>query len=87
VKWERPEPRKVVVVGDEDLAGALSGDREVSIAPSHSISGNPARLDVGPVTVREDAEWEAAVRRRERWVTTALAWPLMVRYGCAVMLR
>jgi sulfotransferase family protein len=47
----------------------------------HSLSGNPMRFARGPVVVRADDEWKQRLPIPEQRVVTALALPLMRRYG------
>ncbi len=54
--------------------------REVVLAPTHSVAGNPSRHRTGPVTVRADEEWVTSMRRRDALVVTGLTWPLLLRY-------
>ena len=49
--------------------------------PTHSVGGNPVRMISGSVTIEPDEEWRAEISRRDRFVTTALALPLLGRYG------
>lgn len=66
----RPEP---------DL-GFLDG-RRATLAPNHTVSGNPVRLRHGEIELREDTEWVASLPARDRAAVTSLAWPLLRRYG------
>jgi len=45
---------------------------EVTLAPTHSVAGNPNRHTTGTVRIRGDMEWRAAMPRRDRLVVTAL---------------
>lgn len=63
-----------------DVASALTGPRQVTPTPNHSISGNPSKFDKGAVQLREDREWAAAMEGKDFWVTTALTWPLLLWY-------
>lgn len=78
------DPRQVLetiggFVGTE-LTAALSGDRELTLSPNHSISGNPSKFETGAITLREDSEWRAVMESKDFWVTTLLVWPLLLRY-------
>lgn len=53
--------------------------------PNHSVSGNPSRFKTGSVSLRSDDEWLRAQRVKDRLTTTALTWPLLLRYGYSLM--
>ncbi|HEV8439289.1 MAG TPA: sulfotransferase [Methylomirabilota bacterium] len=53
----------------------------VELRPTHSVCGNPDRLQTGPVELRDDKEWKTAMRLADRRFVGALTWPLLVRYG------
>ena len=78
------EPQHVLeMIGEfvgADLTAGLTGPREVTPAPNHSISGNPSKFDTGAVQLREDREWAVAMETKDFWVTTALTWPLLLLY-------
>lgn len=57
------------------------GSTEVTLEPSHTISGNPMRFGSGVVPLRLDEEWRARLSRRHRIMVSAVSWPLMRRYG------
>jgi hypothetical protein len=59
----------------------FTGDHTVTLGPTHSIKGNPDRLQVGPVEIRLDARWKTQMAARDRGLVTALSWPLLARYG------
>jgi hypothetical protein len=50
----------------------------------HVIAGNPGRFDKGPLTLRPDVEWQQRQPSGQRRVSTALALPLLHRYGYPV---
>ncbi len=53
----------------------------LQMVPPHTVSGNPARFTEGSVIIRPDYRWLAQMRARDRLAVTALAWPLLRRYG------
>jgi len=57
------------------------GEHALEIRATHSVSGNPARLATGRVELTLDAEWKTAMPPTDRRLTTALTWPLLLRYG------
>jgi hypothetical protein len=56
-------------------------ERTVELGTTHTVSGNPDRLRSGPVQIAEDGGWRARLARRDRWLVTALTFPLLYRYG------
>ncbi|HEX9855851.1 MAG TPA: sulfotransferase [Acidimicrobiia bacterium] len=62
------------------VAPDFTSPTDFEVEPSHSISGNPSRFDVGTVRLSEDIEWIGGIGRRDRITTTVLTWPLMLRY-------
>ncbi len=63
--------------------GLLDG-AALHLAPTHSVAGNPDRLDAGAVRVRRDDEWRSAMPAPHRWVVTALCAPGLRRFGYRV---
>ena len=70
-------PRRHMVLVAE-LAGLPAdalpfvSDDEVTLAPTHSVAGNPNRHTTGTVRIRGDMEWRGSMPARERLVVTAL---------------
>ncbi|WP_229788829.1 sulfotransferase [Thermopolyspora flexuosa] len=58
----------------------LADDAAV-LSVGHTVSGNPMRFAVGTVPLRRDDAWRTGMARRDRWLVTALTWPLLLRYG------
>lgn len=69
--------------GLPDVAEALRvlDDPPVAPRPVHSIAGNPLRFNDGPIRVRRDEAWRAALPRKSRAVVNAATLPLRLRYG------
>jgi hypothetical protein len=59
----------------------------VELSPNHTVSGNPSRFTTGAVRIERDDEWIAAQTSEDRWATTALTLPLLLRYGYPLMPR
>jgi hypothetical protein len=55
--------------------------REMSLRPTHSVWGNPMRLDSHAVAIRLDDQWRRDMRQRDRRVVTTITWPLLYAYG------
>jgi hypothetical protein len=56
-------------------------DGEVDLGVSHTVAGNPGRLDTGTIPLRLDDAWRDALPNGARKTVTALTWPLLLRYG------
>jgi hypothetical protein len=65
-----------------DLAFLTSGS--ATLVPTHSVGGNPVRMTSGAIKIEPDDEWRTHIARRSRLVSTALALPLLHRYGLPV---
>jgi Sulfotransferase family len=53
----------------------------VTLAPTHSVSGNPMRFSHGEVRLKLDDEWRSAMRPSDRRQVQAIAGAAMMRYG------
>jgi len=58
-----------------------AGDIEITLEPTHTVSGNPMRFKHGKLQLKLDDEWRSAMPSRERRLVTAITWPLLMRYG------
>jgi hypothetical protein len=59
----------------------VSSDGAIELTGNHSVSGNPDRLRRGAIQIRLDREWVEQMPTGPRLATTAIAAPLMRRYG------
>jgi hypothetical protein len=66
------------------LFGALGLPVRQGDETEHVIAGNPGRFDKGPLALRPDVEWQERQPAGQRRVSTALALPLLHRYGYSV---
>ena len=62
-------------------------DSCVVIQASHTVSGNPMRLETGKLEIRPDDEWRTKMKFHQRAVVTALTWPVLRQYGYLSGLR
>jgi SAM-dependent methyltransferase len=73
-----------------DFVGEPAGEMEfltsatATLAPTHSVGGNPMRMTSGAIEIKPDDEWRTELAPRKRIVTTAIALPLLRRYGLPV---
>jgi hypothetical protein len=72
------------------LVGEDAGDMEfltsktATLAPTHSVGGNPVRMTSGAISIEPDDEWRRGISRRDRLIGTFLALPLLRRYDLPV---
>lgn len=55
--------------------------------PTHSVAGNPNRLDYGEIPLRMDDEWQRNLSARDYALVTLLTLPALLRYGYALIRR
>ena len=72
--------RIAALVGEPDARLPFVDEHTAELGTNHTVSGNPGRFRTGPVTLRLDDEWVANQTARDRWATTALALPMLLRY-------
>jgi UDP-N-acetylglucosamine transferase subunit ALG13 len=60
--------------------GFLTGS-SATLAQHHSVSGNPMRFQSGPLQLKEDTAWQAALPARDKRIVSALTWPARRRFG------
>jgi hypothetical protein len=65
-----------------DLAFLTSGT--ATIAPTHSVGGNPVRMSSGAIKIAPDEEWRTHIAPLQRLVATAISLPLLHKYGLPV---
>jgi len=80
------EPREatramVALTGREVADLPFSDERTVVLGRTHAVAGNIARLTRGPVEIRLDDAWRSEMPRAKRGTVTAMALPLLHRYG------
>ena len=81
---ERPRPAVESVlrmVANRPLALPFVGERTVTLGRTHSIKGNPNRLQVGAVEIAVDDRWRTGMAAGDRRLVTALTWPLLAHYS------
>jgi hypothetical protein len=52
----------------------------VRLGVSHTVAGNPNRLDTGRIQIQPDLEWASRMAFHDRALVTGLTWPLLKRY-------
>ncbi|WP_436521221.1 sulfotransferase [Actinoplanes sp. HUAS TT8] len=67
--------------GADAGGGPFTGDTTVTLEANHTIAGNPGRFRTGQVELRADDRWRDEQTAGPRLTATALALPLLHRYG------
>jgi hypothetical protein len=73
-----------------DLTGEPAGTvpvqdaGRVTLGTNHAVAGNPNRFATGIITLRRDDEWKARLSRKDRFLSSLMALPLLRRYGYRV---
>jgi hypothetical protein len=79
---QRELSRVLTLLGHADSVPNLGFvGKEMSLKPTHSVWGNPMRLDTRAVAIKLDDQWRRDMSERDRRVVTTLAWPLLYAYG------
>lgn len=55
--------------------------RTVRPPVSHTVAGNPDRMETGPIEIRLDDRWRESLADWQLGVALVLTWPLMWNYG------
>lgn len=69
------------LLGEVEGRSPFVDDRTVTLGVNHSIAGNPARFSTGTLVLEDRSEWRQGQSPLERWITTAVAYPFLRRYG------
>jgi hypothetical protein len=85
-------PREVVdqileFAGHRGDGTPFVGERTVALERSHTVAGNPNRLESGPVELREDQAWTAAMGRAQQALVTAVTTPLLGRFDYPLVVK
>ncbi|GIF12980.1 sulfotransferase [Actinoplanes teichomyceticus] len=67
--------------GMDAARGPFLDDTTVRLAGNHTIAGNPGRFRTGEIALRPDDRWRQEQAAGPRLTATALAFPLLHRYG------
>lgn len=59
----------------------FTDEHTVELETNHTVEGNPMRFQQGTVELHLDEEWKKGMKRTDRRISTALTWPLLLRYG------
>lgn len=82
-------PRKcieklIAFLGQTDVRLPFLQGHEVTLAPNHSVSGNPSRFETGTITLREDEEWRQRMPVLQKVLVTGLTMPWLEQYNYSV---
>lgn len=83
------DPRAVIhkvaeFVGEPRSQLPFTDARTAHLGTNHTVWGNPVRFSLGDVEIRDDGEWRDAFSTTGRAIATAIALPLLRRYGYRV---
>jgi hypothetical protein len=86
------QPRDVVdrilnFAGHVNAGTPFVGERTVALERSHTVAGNPNRLESGHVELREDQAWTTAMGRPRRALVTAVTTPLLARFDYPLVVK
>lgn len=86
------EPRRtassaLAASGATDLSLPFVDDHRVLLGVSHSVAGNPNRMDSGEITLRPDLEWVDRLPARHVQLVTLLTAPLLAACGYRLRVR
>jgi len=73
--------------GEPAVGLPLTSDGRILLPLTHAVAGNPDRLGAGAIRFATDAEWQHSMRRRQRWLVSALTFPLLRHHGYALRHR
>src|SRR2546423_1484983 len=71
----------LALIGMPDARLPFVDRATVDLAPNHTVSGNPDRLKVGPITILPATAASKHLRKPDHMLVTALTLPVRVRYG------
>ena len=84
---EKPKEgvQKILDFIGEKPVGACHGipfitDHSVSLSPNHALWGNPSRFKTGTVELKKDEEWKEKMKITDKFISTVLTWPLLLKY-------
>lgn len=69
------------MLGEDTDLTPLIQDNRIVINPQHTLSGNPVRFQTGPVELKVDNAWKHQSDSVDKYLTTFLTWPLLLKYG------
>lgn len=59
----------------------MDNEYTIHLRTDHTVSGNPNRFQQGIVKIRPDIEWREKMAWDQKYLVTALTWPLLWQYG------
>lgn len=71
-------------IGEPSEPELLIVDGKVHLSPNHTAGGNGSRFRTGSVSLELDNEWVTRQLPRDRRISTAIAFPLLSRFGYSI---
>ncbi len=82
VTQPRTAAQKIVTwMGGDPDSLPFSSEHEVTVKPSHSVSGNPSRFELGAVTLHLDSQWKTQGHPADHALALLVTWPWLLRYN------
>lgn len=60
---------------------SFAHDRSLEVRPTHSVAGNPSRMQVGRITLRQDVQWQDGLPSKTKSLIDLLTWRARRKYG------
>jgi len=76
----RPVEKILALAGFSGQPLPFVDGHTVALGVHHMVPGNPARLGIGNVRVRQDEIWKTEMAATHKLYVTALTWPLLRKY-------
>lgn len=77
--------RIVGMIGEENACLPFQRERDVILAPCHTVSGNPDRFQSGVIQLRENTEWKQRMTILQKGLVTGLTIPWLKQYGYSIV--
>lgn len=68
-------------IGESGRTIKFESGNVVNLHENHTVAGNPARFQKGPITIKPDYEWKSSMKKSDRRIVTLLTLPLLARFG------
>lgn len=83
------QPRRSVneiceLIGTEGRDLPFIDEKTVVLSTNHTIAGNPSRFATGELVLADTGEWRRRQHPAAQWAATAVALPLLRRYGYGI---
>jgi hypothetical protein len=73
--------RILAFAGEETAFTPFTGSHAATVAPTHTVSGNPSRFRTGVIEIAPDTRWVAGMPALQKRAVELMTLPGLVRYG------